>query len=62
MQARGYYHVQCAQQLSEQGQLELVPPLCRHWQSRGYCLLGEKCFYRWECGSANGCLAAAPWA
>ncbi|DBB06504.1 TPA: hypothetical protein ACH3X1_012055 [Trebouxia sp. C0004] len=42
----GYMHLSCALKEADGQGVELLPPVCKHWSRRGYCLYKEKCFYR----------------
>lgn len=41
-----YGHFSCAEALVQQGKLELQPPVCKHFERRGFCLAGDACFFR----------------
>ncbi|KAL3154156.1 hypothetical protein ABBQ32_013679 [Trebouxia sp. C0010 RCD-2024] len=42
----GYMHLHCALKEAHQQHVELLPPVCKHWSRRGYCLYKDKCFYQ----------------
>ncbi|KAL3139949.1 hypothetical protein ABBQ38_004237 [Trebouxia sp. C0009 RCD-2024] len=42
----GYMHLHCALKEAHQQNVELQPPVCKHWSRRGYCLYKDKCFYQ----------------
>ncbi|KAK9810471.1 hypothetical protein WJX72_011228 [[Myrmecia] bisecta] len=41
-----WVHLTCAKQLAASSGTPLLPPVCKHWQQRGFCLYKDKCFYR----------------
>lgn len=41
----GYLHYACALTQSTATNKPLCRPVCKHWGLRGYCLLGDACFY-----------------
>ncbi|KAK9805714.1 hypothetical protein WJX73_001222 [Symbiochloris irregularis] len=52
----GYLHPDCAREHCRALGRPFVPPVCKHFVRRGYCLFGDDCFFR----HPAGCQASLP--